>query len=479
MTDGEKRTSRLEALVLGVPAVAALTLGFWGASGLSLWRDEGISVLVARRSIPDMARFLSHLDAVHGTYYLLLHGVIALFGDGELALRLASIVALAVAAAGVAALGRGLISPLGGLLAGLVYAGSPFASRHALEVRAYAITTALAVVATLLLVRTLEDGTRRRYAGYGAAVVALGAVHLFALLVVAAHLVTVLLTRRERLAGWLATMAAAGLVLSPLAVLAASQSHVTHWLRRPGLGAVSDFATEFSGSDDLVPVVGLAVLAGVALARPRGPVDVRALALPWLVVPAAVLMLVSQFHPIYQPRYVIASLPAVALLAAAGLVRLRRHTWVAPLLLIGLLAAEPQAKLRDPGRWPDQLREGADVVRRHSRPGDAVVWLPAGRRAVGEVYPDAFGHLRDLAMAVSPTRAEDFAGIEHGPDEIVRRLQDPSVTRAWLVEGETLWRGPGMDPVNRAKIDGLTAHFRPSSHWRVRGLSITLYTRRS
>jgi mannosyltransferase len=54
--------------------------------------------------------------------------------------------------------------------------------------------------------------------------------------------------------------------------------------------------------------------------------------LSWLVVPTAALMLISQVSPCYLGRYVIGSLPALALLAAAGLIRLPYRTWAIALI---------------------------------------------------------------------------------------------------------------------------------------------------
>lgn len=141
------------------------------------------------------------------------------------------------------------------------------------------------------------------------------------------------------------------------------------------------------------------------------------------------------------------------------------------------LRVSPQIRERDPNRSPDQLRQAGDIVIHNSRPGDAIVWLPTGRRAVGEVYPRAFGRLRDITMAVSPIKAQNFGGIDVGPAQIVRRLEDPTVTRVWLVEGEVLWRGPTLDQLNRAKVDTLEHDFHWIGFWRVHGLSLSLYAK--
>ncbi|UGY92786.1 hypothetical protein [Streptomyces gobiensis] len=62
---------------------------------------------------------MQNIDAVHSFYYLLMHGWLAVWDGGLVALRLPSVVATAIVAAGVAAIGKRLVSSRAGLLAGL------------------------------------------------------------------------------------------------------------------------------------------------------------------------------------------------------------------------------------------------------------------------------------------------------------------------------------------------------------------------
>ena len=68
--------------------------------------------------------------------------VVRLFGYGELALRLPSAIAMAVAAVFVAALGRRLVSPGAGLAAGLLFAVIPDISLYGQDARSYAMVDA-------------------------------------------------------------------------------------------------------------------------------------------------------------------------------------------------------------------------------------------------------------------------------------------------------------------------------------------------
>ena len=56
---------------------------------------------------------LGNIDAVHGLYYLLMHGWFAVFPATEFWSRLSSSLAVGIAAAGVVVLGKQLVDPPG------------------------------------------------------------------------------------------------------------------------------------------------------------------------------------------------------------------------------------------------------------------------------------------------------------------------------------------------------------------------------
>ncbi|WP_186403626.1 glycosyltransferase family 39 protein [[Actinomadura] parvosata] len=151
------------ALVLAGPAALAGALGLWRIDGPSYWADEGVSVSIASRPLADLPAILAHMDLVHGLYYVLLHLVASIAGTDEIAMRLPSVLATTVGAAVLAALGRRLLSPAAGLLAGLIYALLPVVSRYAQEARQYAMVSALLISTTYLLVVAIGSGRDRRH----------------------------------------------------------------------------------------------------------------------------------------------------------------------------------------------------------------------------------------------------------------------------------------------------------------------------
>jgi mannosyltransferase len=169
------------------PTLLTAILGWYQLGRPELWRDELASWAFATRPVPDLITTARHTDANHLAYYLLLHYWIAAFGDSVDAMRALSVLAMAGAAACVTLAGRRLASTRAGLLAGLVFALVPSVSRFAQEIRSYALEMLVATLATLLLLRALDQPAVRRWAAYGACLAVLGYLDPVALAAVTGH----------------------------------------------------------------------------------------------------------------------------------------------------------------------------------------------------------------------------------------------------------------------------------------------------
>ncbi len=341
-------------------ALVTLLVTLWRIQEPSYWRDEGATLSAVHRSFPQLIGLLGRMDAVHGTYYVLMWPVVRLAGSGELVVRLPSALAMAITAGLVAVLGRRLVSPWAGLAAGLTFAAVPAVSWFGQDARPFALETAAATAASYCLVRLLDGGPPRRWAAwYAASLVAVGLANVFGLLLVAAHAVTVAAAGRRRspavLRCWLAAVAVASVLLSPLAAAAWVQRGQVGWVRTPLLGAVT--ATErLVGSPGLCLAVVVIMALGVSMSLLRGPARLRAdwpgrlpaLCLPWLLLPAALLIAVSWVHPLYTFRYIVFCIPAAALLIGAGLAAAGRVAGPVALALIVVLALPAQLGERGP-----------------------------------------------------------------------------------------------------------------------------------
>ena len=68
-----------------------------------------------------------------------------------------------------------------------------------------------------------------------------------------------------------------------------------------------------------VVLIAIAIGARFTVVGGRPLPTTADVALPWLVAPPTLLLVISQIRPLYDFRYVLFCLPAVALLAADGL----------------------------------------------------------------------------------------------------------------------------------------------------------------
>ena len=140
----------LDPLIVGVLAAAVSLVG---AGRPSFWYDEAATISASySRSLVQLWQMLSNVDAVHGLYYLLMHGWFTLFPPTEFWARVPSGLAVGGAAAGVVVLGRQFSSRTVALSSGIICAILPRATWAGVEARPYALSMMAAVWLTVLLV---------------------------------------------------------------------------------------------------------------------------------------------------------------------------------------------------------------------------------------------------------------------------------------------------------------------------------------
>jgi mannosyltransferase len=466
-------------------AALAWVLAVAGSWNASLWTDEAATISAARRSLPELWAMVQNIDAVHGLYYLFMHFWVGLFGESALWLRMPSALAVAAAAAGVFLVARALGGPALGVTSAAVFAVLPRITWAGMEARPYAFSAAAAVWLTLVLMVALRRRTTPWWLAYsGLAALSIG-INLYLVFILAAHALTVLALHR---AGWrtciawsLAAMLGA-LISAPVVYLSATQSGQLNddelgwssWLRNVAVNQwfLGDTPT---GGYPQTGAAGLWKISAVLLAGVCGLVMIYALLvilrtpgggskrgyLAWIVpqiaLPTLVLGLYSLYvHPMYSPRYLTLSAPAVAVLIGAGMLRLR-PAWLRGCVGISiiLLALPVYVSQREV-----HAKSGADwsvvagYIQEHKTANDAVYFSPryppAGDhvlltlRRVAVAYPDAFAGLRDLTV--------DTTGAQDGTLDGTSRLLAASMTG--LEEVDRIWVIRRLDyPAEAARLD--------------------------
>lgn len=243
-----------------------------------MWGDESVTYQLAHRDLTQIWRTAQHVDLVHAFYYAIMHEIYGLVGGGLLTLRLPSVLAMSAAAAGVGLLGLRLAGPRAGLPAGLVFPLVPQVQRYTQEGRSYAMVCALVTRATYVLA-------------------------------LAAHGITLFVSGVPRpvLRAWIVTAVCIVAGLLPLAIRSSGESGQVSWIAWP----------------DPVQFLGFLAMVFVGMRcarRPmhvRAPIQLSALALPILVLPGVLLVLLSPVKPPFFCRPV-RSLQQRRLRVAAG-----------------------------------------------------------------------------------------------------------------------------------------------------------------
>lgn len=163
----------MSRLALGLLTLLAALLRWQRIDAREAWLDEACSAWFA--AAPDVAGVLERLavDAHPPLHSLLLHGWIAVFGSGEIALRMPSLLAgaaLVPVVAWLVAEARG--SRGAGLCAATFAALSPWLLHYGTEARAYAGLALLGGLALAAALRLQRTGSTAALAGAAAATLA-------------------------------------------------------------------------------------------------------------------------------------------------------------------------------------------------------------------------------------------------------------------------------------------------------------------
>ena len=398
-------------------AVFAAVVSGAGAAHPSLWIDEAATISAsANRSLTELWRLLDNIDAVHGLYYFVMHGWFAIFPVTEFWSRLSSCLAVGVAAAGVVVLGKQLSTRSVAICAGIAFAILPRITWAGIETRSYALSALAAVWLTVVVVAAMRQNRPLLWALYGSGLVVATLLNVFVVLMVPVHfvVVTLLAGKRSTVVKWAAVSAVAVCLVMPFLVFSRTQIVQLRWISPLDWHTIVEIVLEqyFDHSVPFAILAGVVLAASIVLSRSGiGPSDVeyRRLAVitgAWMVVPTTVLLVYSLWlEPIYHPRYLCYTSPAMALLLGGSVVAVgHSRERIAALLAAFVLAATPNYLFQQRGPY---AKEGmdyshvADVVSEHAAPGDCLImdntitWRPGPIRAVTAARPSAYEKLVD------------------------------------------------------------------------------------
>jgi len=442
-----------------------------GAARPSLWFDEAATISASTRSVPDLWRLVHNIDAVHGLYYLVMHGWFTVFPATEFWSRLSSCLAVGIAAAGVVVVAKQFSTRTVAVCAGVVFAILPRVTWAGIEARSYALTAAAAVWLTVLVVTAARRNAAALWPLYGLALVVSTLLNVFVVLMVLVHavVVPVVASKRATVVWWAATSTVAVLVLAPFLAFCRNQIAQVRWISPLDAGTVLDIAKEqyFDHSVSFA-VLTVVVLVAVLVARRQWDPSNRqlaAVAVAWIVLPTAVLLVYSVVQqPIYYPRYLCYTSPAMALLIAVCTVALfRTRERVTAMLAAFALAATPNYLLNQRGPYAKEgmdFSQVADVITAHAAPGDCLIldnttaWKPGPIRPLTAARPAAYEKLVDPGRGLRGSQRNRLWDAHLGIWGVADRVR--LCTVLWTVSERDptvpeRQSGPGLDPGVRLK----------------------------
>ena len=448
--ESQRHLAALDPLIVAVLA-GAVSLG--GAARPSFWYDEAATISASySRSLGQLWQMLGNVDAVHGLYYVLMHGWFQIFPPTEFWSRVPSGLAVGGAAAGVVVLGKQFSSRTVAVTSGILCAILPRATWAGVEARPYAMSMMAAVWLTVLLVVAVRHDNRRLWLSYSAAQAMSVVLDLYLALLLLAHFafICVCLRTRTVLMRFTTTSALAGLVVTPFLVKAAGQVHQISWITPIGCRTIEDVAVQqyfernpmFAALSALVIATAIALwrFASIELASPDR--QLLTLAAGWLVIPTAVIVVWSAtVHPIYTPRYLCFTAPAMALVLGVCVGAAAAKPWMA-VAIVSLFAvtAAPnyiRAQRNPYAKYGMDYSQVADLISAKAAPGDCllvndtVTFMPAPMRPLMAARPDAYRKLIDLTLWQRATERNDVFDTNLIPEVVTVPLSHCAVV--WII----------------------------------------------
>jgi len=242
----------------------------------------------------------------------------------------------------------------------------------------------------------------------------------------------------------------AGCAVAPVGVEAFGQVHQIVWIAPIGRRTIEDVAVQqyFERSPPFMIVSALVVATAVVLwlctsaHLARGDRRLMTLAIGWIVIPTTVILIWSAMvNPIYTPRYLCFTAPAVALVLGVCIGALAVAPWMAAAILsVFTLAAGPNYFLVQRGpyaKYGMDYSQVADLITEKAAPGDCllvndtVTFMPAPMRPLMAARPDAYRKLIDLSLWQRAADRNDVFDTNLIPEATVGPLSDCRVV--WII----------------------------------------------
>jgi 4-amino-4-deoxy-L-arabinose transferase-like glycosyltransferase len=383
--DGQPAWSRLELASLAAAMLIVLLLTAPSLGTNSFWFDEVFSMTTAHDWAGMYHTFIAYENNM-ALYYVLLHLWIAMFGEGEAAVRTLSMLFAIATVPVVHALARRLFDVRVAICADLLLTISKPMLDQADEARSYALLLLLSALSVLLFIEGINCPRWWVWICFSVSAAASVYAHYFGILAVAACYAAApwLGLRRLPWRHLIGAAAALAALLIPLAVWHPPNSSQIDWIERPGIKFIGFFISYFANGTKILAVLFAACIVFGIWRRMRGDREGRrqrawpfAVLLAWLVLPAAATFAASWIiRPVFMPKYLLGSLPALLILAATGIASLPNRLALPLMAAIVLPFGYSYLII---GRLSGTIENWRDLTARvvsSAHPGDATICFP-------------------------------------------------------------------------------------------------------
>ncbi len=352
-----------------------LILRSFGIEVNSLAGDEPFSVYFAQMDIPDILR---HLRPGNNPplYELFLHYWINIFGISEVAVRIPSLIFVSITAAFIYKIGNEFFTREVGVVAGLLFSFSNYATYFSHEARAYALFGMFTAISFYFFLRWLNNQ-------YSAKVLVLFTVvnalllytHYFGAMVIGLQVFYALLfsyKESKKLKAIVLSLGASFVLFGPYIPVVIEQFSVTKekgtWLTSPsGWSTVEYVLSQFANSNYIVKLtILIVVLTLLAHVREWRAIDRNTWVIAgWFIVPFAGMFVLSYWVPMFHDRYLMHTVGGFILLIAissVSLFKLPIVKWVIPSLLILFFMSTSDRNI-DNGRHTKEAVEKVQELR--------------------------------------------------------------------------------------------------------------------
>jgi mannosyltransferase len=275
---------------------------------------------------------------------------------------------------------------------------------------------------------------------------------MYLVLLLLAHVVFICAFRRSRtiLVHFAITSVLAVCALAPFVFEVIGQVQQIKWVAPIGHRTIEDVTVQqyFERSPPFAVLSALVIAAAIVLWLSRSAKlmetdrQLLTLAIAWLVIPTALIVIWSAaVHPIYTPRYLSFTAPAMALVLGVCIGALTVRPWAATgVVLLFALAAAPnylRAQRNSYAKYGMDYSQVADLITAKAAPGDCllvndtVTFMPAPMRPLMAARPDAYRKLVDLTLWQRATDRNDVFDTNLIPEVVATPLSRCRVV--WII----------------------------------------------